>query len=313
MDTRLLRYFIACVENRTMLAAAQAVHISQPALSKAIANLEQELGVTLLDRRPRGVEPTPFGETLFRYAKMVDGNLRRAVAEIDAQRGMTRGTIVIGVIPTMSEVMGRVAQEVLRRHPGLRLKLRVAFSSELTPALLEGELDLALLLLSGDERSPGLTFTPLIRTGPVVVVRKDHPLTHGSRTSLKELAAFQWLIPDYPSSHRAIVNKAFLDAGLPPPLAAIDVSTIIFFYNLIRQSDLVTVAPSTLLSTRAESELVALDTDFVFPPEQVGMAFREHSTLLPGARVVMDLMRDACAEMAGNATAGDPFKADAEV
>ena len=299
MDTRLLRYFVACVENRTMLAAAQAVHISQPALSKAIANLEQELGVTLLDRRPRGVEPTPFGETLFRYAKMIDSDIRRAVAEIDAQRGMTRGTIVIGVIPTLSEVMGRVAQEVLRRHPGLRLKLRVAFSSELRPALLEGELDFALLLLPGEERSPGLTVEPLLRTGPLVVVRKGHPLTRQTRSSMQDLAAFQWLIPDYPTSHRAIVHKAFLDAGLPPPMAAIDVSTIIFFYNLILQSDLVTVAPSTLLSTRTQSDLVALETDFVFPPEQVGMAFREHSTLLPGARAVMNLVREACADVPG--------------
>ena len=299
MDTRLLRYFTACVEHRTMLAAAEAVHISQPALSKAIANLEVELGVTLLDRRPRGVAPTPFGDTLYRYAKMIDSDIRRAVAEIDAQRGMTRGTIVIGVIPTMSEVMGRVAQEVLHRHPGLRLKLRVAFSSELTPALLEGELDFAVLLLPGDDRSPGLAFSPLLRTGPVVVVRRKHPLTGGGKASLKELAAFDWLVPDYPASHRAIVHRAFLDAGLPPPTASIDVSTIIFFYDLIRQSDLVTVAPSTLLSARSGSDLVALDTDFVFPPEQVGMAYREHSTLLPGAKAVMQLVREACAGVPG--------------
>lgn len=310
MDTRLLRYFVACVENRTMLAAAEAVHISQPALSKAIANLEQELGVALLDRRPRGVAPTPFGDTLYRYAKMIDSDIRRAVAEIDAQRGMTRGTIVIGVIPTMSEVIGRVAREVLHRHPGLKLKLRVAFSSELTPALLEGELDFALLLLPGEERSPGLTFSPLLRTGPVVVVRKGHPLTGRPRSSMRELAAFEWLIPDYPASHRAIVHRAFLDAGLPPPTAAIDVSTIIFFYNLILQSDFVTVAPSTLLATRTELELVALETDFVFPPEQVGMAFREHSTLLPGARAVMELVREACADVPGAiATAEGPSAA----
>src|ERR1700760_4817973 len=120
MDVRILRYFVACVESRTMHAAAQAVHVSQPALSKAIANLEHELGVALLDRHPRGVAPTPYGDTLFRYAKMIDSEMRRAVAEIDAQRGMTRGTIVIGVIPTMSALMGKVAQTVMVRHPGLK-------------------------------------------------------------------------------------------------------------------------------------------------------------------------------------------------
>ena len=299
MNTRFLRYFVACVENHTMLAAAEAVHISQPALSKAISALEQDLGVTLLDRHPRGVVPTPFGETLFRYAKMIDSEMRRAVAEIDAQRGMTRGTIVVGVIPTMTEMMGRVAQAVMRSHPGLRLKLRVAFSSELARALLDGELDCAILLISAEERSPGLAFDPLLRTGPVVVVRKDHPLTRRMRSSLKDLTEFRWLIPDFPASHRAIVHRAFLDAGLPPPAETIEVSTIVFFDSLVLQSDFVTVAPATLLSARTGSPLIALDTDFVFPLEEVGLAYRENSTLLPGARAVMDLVRAECATMTG--------------
>jgi DNA-binding transcriptional LysR family regulator len=299
MDVRILRYFIACVENRTMHAAAQAVHVSQPALSKAIASLESELGVKLLDRHPRGVVPTPFGQTLFRYAKMMDSDMRRALAEIDAQRGMTRGTILIGVIPTMSSVAGLVAQTVLTRYPGLKIKLRVAFSAELTPALLEGEVDIALVLLPGEAPPPGLTFTPLLSTGPVIVVRKDHPLARQPRVSLRDLAEFPWLIPDYPASHRAIIQRAYLDAGLPPPLAAIDVSTIVFFESLIAQSDLVSVAPSTLLSARAGVDLTALQTDFVFPPEQVGMAFREHSTLLPGARAVIDVFREHCATLPG--------------
>jgi DNA-binding transcriptional LysR family regulator len=300
MDLRLLRYFVACVECRTMHAAAGAVHISQPALSKAIANLEAQLGVALLDRGPRGVTPTPFGETLFRYAKMIDSELRRAVAEIDAMRGMTRGTIVIGVIPTMSTLIGQVARMVMELHPGLKLKLRVAFSSELTPALLEGELDLALLLLPSDSAPLGLAFEPLIQTGPVVVVRENHPLTKRRPLSLEDLAQYPWLIPDYPPSHREIVNRAFIDAGVTPPTAALDVSTVIFFDALIRETDLVTVAPATLLNARSPvTGLVALETDFVFPREQVGLAFREHNTLLPGARLVMGLVRQLCAGLSG--------------
>lgn len=283
-----------------MHAAAGAVHISQPALSKAIANLEAQLGVTLLDRGPRGVTPTPFGETLFRYAKMIDSELRRAVAELDAMRGMTRGTIVIGVIPTMTTIVGQVARMVMELHPGLKLKLRVAFSAELTPALLEGELDLALLLLPSDSAPMGLAFEPLLQTGPVVVVRENHPLAGRRPLSLQDLAKYPWLFPDYPPSHREIVHRAFIDAGVPPPTAALDVSTVIFFDALIRETDLVTVAPATLLNARAPSAgLVALDTDFVFPTEQVGLAFREHSTLLPGARVVMTLIRQLCAGLSG--------------
>lgn len=297
MNIRFLRYFVACVENRTMHAAAQAVHISQPALSKAIVELETDLGVALFDRLPRGVVPTPYGDTLFRYAKMIDSQLRRAVAEIDAMRGMTRGTIVVGVIPTMCAVVGEAASSVIAQHPGLNLKLRVAFSSELVSALLEGELDTALLLLPGDKPPPGLAFEPLVEAGPVVVVRKDHPLASRPQPSLQELAEYPWLIPDYPLSHKESIHKIYIDAGLPPPTAAISVSTAVFFDSLISQTDLVSVIPSTLINTGNRSRLSVLRTDFRFPPERVGLAFREQTTLLPGARVVIDLIRSRCAEL----------------
>lgn len=300
MDLRLLRYFIACVEHKTMHAAASAVNVSQPALSKAIRNLETDLGVTLLDRQPRGVVPTPFGETLFRYAKMVDNEMRRAVAEIDAMRGMTRGTIVVGVIPTMSTVLGDVARLVMERHPGLKLQLRVAFSSELTTALLEGEIDIAVLLLPADSPQIGLEIQPLFLTSPAVVVREGHPLADRPNLTMRELAEFPWMIPDYPPVHRNIINRAFIDAGVTPPVPAINVSTVIFFDTLIRKTDLVTVVPATMISAREHGHgLVPLRTEFPFPTESIGMAYRQNSTLLPGARRVMDLVRECCAEIPG--------------
>jgi LysR family transcriptional regulator, regulator for genes of the gallate degradation pathway len=292
MDLRLLRYFAACVEMKTMHAAADAVNVSQPALSKAIQNLETELGVKLLDRCPRGVIPTPYGETLFRYAKMMDSEMRRALAEIDAMRGMTRGTIVLGVLPTMCATLTEVFAAVMERHSGLRLKLKVGFSSELTSALLEGEIDLAVTLLPAEIAPLGLAFEPLIPTGPVVVVRKEHPLAKLKQPSLKQLTEYPWLIPDYPSTHRAIINRAFIDAGVAPPAATIDASTVIFFGPLIRQTDIITVAPVTLLGTFERSyDLVALRTNFQFPAEQIGITYRQNNTLLPGAHIVIDLIR----------------------
>jgi DNA-binding transcriptional LysR family regulator len=307
VDLRLLRYFIACVENKTMHAAAAAVNVSQPALSKAIRNLEADLGVALLDRQPRGVVPTPFGETLFRYAKMVDSEMRRAVAEIDAMRGMTRGSIVIGVIPTMSTVMGDVARLVMQRHPGLKLQLRVAFSAELTAALLDGEIDISVLLLPPAGAQLGLEIQPLLQTSPAVVVRSGHPLLRLERPTLRDLADYPWLIPDYPPAHRNIIHQAFIDAGMTPPVAAIKVSTVIFFDDLIRQTDLVTVAPATLFNARDRTrDLMPLQTDFPFPVESVGMAYRQNTTLLPGARRIMEVVRECCATMPGYITPAAP-------
>ena len=299
MDFRLLRYFVACVEHRTMHAAAEAAFVSQPALSKAIHNLEDIVGVKLLDRRPRGVVPTPYGEVLFRYAKMIDSELRRATAEIDAMRGMTRGTVVVGVIPTMAALIGDLAIELTKSHPGLRLKLRVGFSTDLSPALRAGELDMAILLLPAGEAPPGLAFESLLDTRPTVAVRVGHPLLEQGEVTLADLGQCQWVFPEYPPTHRAIIMGAFIDAGIPPPEAVIEVSTAIFFDDMIRQSDLLTIVPSTFFDERGRGRgLASVPMQFAFPAERIGLAYREQSTLLPGAKHIREELRARCAKVA---------------
>jgi DNA-binding transcriptional LysR family regulator len=296
MDIRLLRYFAACVDFKSLHAAADALHISQPALSKAIQNLESEVGAPLLERRPRGVVPTPYGETLLRYARMIDSELRRAEAELQAMRGATKGRIVVGCIPTMIPLVARAAREVLERQPGLQLEIRAAFSAELTASLSDGQLDFALILLPRGEAPVGLAFDSLLRTDPLVVARRGHPLSRRAELSLSDLLDYPWLYAASPPTHREIVHRAFMNAGLAPPYAAMEVSTIVFFSSLIAETDLLTVAPSTLPSLQGENApLQALPIRFPFPPEEVGLAYRENARLLPGAKIVMDFIRAACA------------------
>jgi DNA-binding transcriptional LysR family regulator len=297
MDVRLLRYFVACVENKSMHAAAEVLHVSQPALSKAVHQLEAELGAPLLERRPRGVVPTPYGETLLRYAKMIDTELRRATAEIDAMRGATKGKINVGAVPTMIAPMTRAAREILVAHPGLKLEIRAAFSKELTTALLDGELDLAMILIPEGGAPPGLAFEPLRRTNPVIVARAQHPLASRQSLTLEDLSAYPWLAATYPSTHWRILSRVFLDAGVPPPQPAMEVSTVVFFAPLIRETDLLTIMPRSILSESPEgSGLVALPFELPFPPEQIVLGYRENSYLLPGAKIVMQHLKAVCAE-----------------
>ena len=105
MDLKALRYFLACVEQRSFHGAARAVRISQPSLSRAVHNLEQELGVTLLDRNPRGVTPTPYGAILARYARMLESDVRRARAEIESLRGGRGEQVRVGAGPVLAEAV----------------------------------------------------------------------------------------------------------------------------------------------------------------------------------------------------------------
>jgi DNA-binding transcriptional LysR family regulator len=298
MDLRVLRYFIACVEQRTINAAAQSVNLSQPALSKAIANLEDELGVKLLERHPRGVVPTASGQTLFRYAKMMEGAMRRALAEMEAQRGGL-GATTIGVIPIMTELVCTVTARLLERRPGFKARFRVGFTPELIPLLLDGDLDFAVVMVPAEGPPPGLTIRPLLQLSPAVVVRNGHPLSRSRQPSLAELAEYPWLMPDYPPDHREIIHRVFLDAGIVPPRTAVEVSTILNFDALVRQSDLVTVVPSHEITRTFATEMTELKTDIPFPRSQLGIALREHGAMIPGMRVVIDMIAEECAQSGG--------------
>lgn len=298
MDLRLLKYFAACVEHKNLHAAAEALHISQPALSKAIRNLETEFHVPLFERRPRGVVPTAYGLALLRYTKLVESDLRRAIAEIDAMRGATKGKINIGVVPTMIAPVSAAMRTVMKSHPGLMLAVRAGFSTELMTALLDGELDFAIILLPAGDSPLGFKFDRLFRTDPVVAVRANHPLTKRKNVNLQDLLEFPWLLPTYPPSHRRVVNQVFLDAGIPPPTPAMEVSTVVFFESLIRDTDMLTIMPTTILATGGRApNPVALPIKFPFEPEWVGMGYRDTSFQLPGARIVMQCIKEICGAM----------------
>ena len=96
MDLRQLRYFLATVESRSFGKAAEKLHVTQPALSKAVRRLELSLGVRLLDRLPRGVSPTIYGEALAAHADLIEGEIARARDAIFALKDGNTGRVVVG-------------------------------------------------------------------------------------------------------------------------------------------------------------------------------------------------------------------------
>ena len=125
-----------------MSAAAAELHISQPALTKSIRQLEDILGVELFERLPTGVVPTRFGEILARRTRLMDLEYRHAVAEIQAIKGGTGGTVNVGAGPVWAvRILPPIIAAFRRQQPKVKIKLRTGVIDTLVPALLGGELD----------------------------------------------------------------------------------------------------------------------------------------------------------------------------
>jgi DNA-binding transcriptional LysR family regulator len=189
MDIRQLRYALALAEHQHFGRAAAAIGIAQPPLSKAIAQLETELGVRLFDRTRQGVFPTAAGDALLARARHIDQEL--AATALDAQRAARgeTGSLRIGFI---GSALLSMLPPVLRRfrieQPEVRLQLQAMSTAVSSRALVAGELDLAVI--RGAPRGPGarqLMSVPVTRDYVTGVVSTDHAFAGQERISLDQL------------------------------------------------------------------------------------------------------------------------------
>lgn len=146
MDIRHLRYFIAISEEKSLSAASQRLGVAQPSLSQHVIKLEEELGVPLMERSPRGIVLTDEGQLLVRHAREICFSLDQCVAEMKEAGGAVRGPVAFGLPPSISMVMSVPLAETVRIElPQVRLQAIEAMSGYIRTWLEAGTVDLAFL------------------------------------------------------------------------------------------------------------------------------------------------------------------------
>ncbi|MFF1719806.1 LysR family transcriptional regulator [Streptomyces sviceus] len=189
MELRTLRYFVAVAEELHFGRAATRLHMSQPPLSRAIKQLEAEVGALLFARSPVGVTLTPVGRVLLDEARALLDHADRVRVRVSAAAGVT--TLTVGILGDGTDPgMSRLAAAYRRRHPGIEIRIRDTDLTDPTCGLRAGLVDVALTRAPFDETA--LTVRAL-RTDPVgVVLRADDPLARRDRLRLAELSDRPW-------------------------------------------------------------------------------------------------------------------------
>ncbi|WP_203838046.1 LysR family transcriptional regulator [Winogradskya humida] len=190
MDLRLLRYFVVVVEERHIGRAAARLHITQPPLSRAIQQLESDLGATLLDRTPRGVTPTAAGAALAEEARALFEQVDRIRTRVRAEAG--NPTLTIGTLADTAElVSNRVVDAFRREHPHVDIAVHEADLSDPTAGLRADLVDVALTRTPFDET--GLRTLDLSSEPVGLVVRADDPLAGQQAVSVAVLTGRRWI------------------------------------------------------------------------------------------------------------------------
>ncbi|MFF4923534.1 LysR family transcriptional regulator [Kitasatospora sp. NPDC001261] len=189
MELRTLRYFVAVAEELHFGRAATRLHMTQPPLSRAIKQLEAEVGALLFDRSPAGVSLTPVGTVLLDEARALLDHADRVRARVSSAAGAA--TITVGILGNLTDPgVTRLAAAYRRRHPGIDIRIRDTDLTDPTCGLRAALVDVALTRAPFDETA--LTVRTL-RSDPVgVVLRADDPLAGRSRLRLAELDDRRW-------------------------------------------------------------------------------------------------------------------------
>jgi DNA-binding transcriptional LysR family regulator len=223
LDLRRLRVLAEVARRGSFSAAADALYLSQSAVSQQVATLEKEVGLPLLERTSDGPKLTDAGATLVCHADAAIARLEEAEQEIAAIAGLEGGELRIASFPTASAVLLTEAlAEFKTTHPGVRLSVTEAEPEQSLPMLHAAEVDLALTfdytaLPAAEERDVEREL--LLSESMYVALPRDHPLAAADRVRLADLAEEAWVCGTRPSSCSRAVVETCRAAGFDPRIA----------------------------------------------------------------------------------------------
>ena len=285
-----LRDFILVVDAGSLTRAAGLAGVAQPTMSQRIAQLEAQVGHRLLERGPRGVEPTAAGTELYRGAQQVVRQIDRLSESLAAGGSDVRGTVSIGLPATVAPTLVPELLTLVReRHPGVRLELFESMSGYIEELLGRGRLDLAVLFRDADAAvEPG---DVRLYAEELFVASSPGTLPGETATTALALAGRPLVSPGRYSNLRRLLDRFFADAGLVPDVVA-DVESLAAMVRVAQAGVASAILPRSVATSFTGPELVLRPLD---PPVRrtvvVGIAPELHH---PRAAVVA--VRDAVVE-----------------
>lgn len=288
-----LRLLVAVGEHHSILHAAQALHISQPAATKLIKDLELDFDVQLFERTNRGMVPTIFGEALIRHGKLILAQISHAAQELDDLNEGNGGRVVVGTLLAASaDFLPRVLQSVLRDKPGLVVKLTEGTNEVLMPALRSGDVDLVVGRLPIHRHRTEITQERLFDERVICVARKGHPLHQCEAPELSDLLSFPWIVPPMETTLRRQLDHVFVEAGAGAPLSAVESVSYLANRSLLLGSDMLAVMPAHVPRQDIEAGLLQqVDWTVPIPIGPVGVSMRKEATLSPAVNAVLEALR----------------------
>lgn len=274
---RQIRYFLEIVRQGSIVGAAETLSITQPAVSRTLADLEALLDVRLLDRSRSGVSLTPAGELFFQYATASNYALIKGVSKVSQIRTKARRAIRVGMLPT---VASSILPKAIRQFKQLRVEVPVHVATGtnrmLTDGLRQGDLDFVIGRLGSAEEMTGLAFDLLFQEEMIAVVRKDHPLLAKEHLDVSnEICNFTIILPLENTIVREDAEQLLISIGAGLPEDFIETLSSSFAQAYAEDSNAVWISTrGTVMRALDAGTLNVLDLDFSSTRGNIGITKR---------------------------------------
>jgi DNA-binding transcriptional LysR family regulator len=309
LKLRDLDILMAVIETGSMGKAGRRLNISQPAVSKAIVELEDALGVRLMDRSRRGIVPTPYGRALAKRSTAIFNDLRQGVQEIDFLTDPTKGEVRIGTTePVAVAIVAPTIERLSRKYPKISFHVITGGNAALYRDVAERNIEFAICRIIG--RLPDeLDSEVLCYDAFSIATSARNPLTRRRKLAFADLVKEPWTVFPFDTVFGSVIAEAFHANGYEPPRLTVASPSLCVQNEMMATGRFITVLPGFMLRTTAARhlQLKALPVALPNAPMPVGLITLKNRTSTPLAQVFIDNVR-AYAKPLGNSSGPHPWQ-----
>ncbi|MEQ6250296.1 LysR family transcriptional regulator [Sulfitobacter sp. HNIBRBA3233] len=302
LNHRELRAFLAIARSGTINAAAQAVGMTQPALSRSLKRLEATLQARLFDRHPGGMALTEFGRLVLQHAELMEFETARLTEEIRMLNGTATGFVRVGIVPSaISSLLRQALCDVFEVAPDVQVQIVEGAGNQMLDAVANGRVDFAVIGQVQSDIQDGVVTTPIGSEEVCVAARPDHPVFSHPALSFADLAAYRWILPRKGNAIWIGFNNMFRSQGLEPPTPHVATNSVHTLKTIVSQDDYLTMMSRVIFSLEERNGLILpIPLRQAHWRRDILLARRSQRSLLPATRLLLSAFeKQARAVIAG--------------
>jgi DNA-binding transcriptional LysR family regulator len=297
LKARHLRLLVAVADFGNLKQVADISHVTVPAVSKALAELEKGLGLELFTRTAQGLRPTPYGECLVRHARTLLTDIHQARDELKALSSGSEGKIHVGVFPASASVLLPQALALLKqRSPGTNVLVTEGTMSTLMPDLWQGTVEMIVGRLPTRNSVNGFEERELLEEPVMLMTGPHHPLTKKKKLKWSDLQAYPWVLPPVGSLLRDPLESTLERHGLTLSNNYIETLSTHLARAYLHITDAIAVMAGAVASDTAQP-LAILPLTLPKMMRPAGVVWNKNRVMTPGASLMLSCLEDAAAKL----------------